>query len=93
MELERHVLIPENLYIFKQSETKYGGMKIVEVKKSLKDLPRKPEAPQKGPGKGGKISGPSTLTQYYMRTLTDRPEQEDVVETLTKLDEVTRENP
>lgn len=45
MELERHVLIPENLYIFKVSETVHGGMKIVEEKKSLKDQPRKPEPP------------------------------------------------
>lgn len=37
MELERHVLIPENLYIFKVSETVHGGMKIVEEKKSAKD--------------------------------------------------------
>jgi hypothetical protein len=36
MEYERHVIIPENLYIFKQSETKHGGMKIVEEKKDLR---------------------------------------------------------
>ncbi|CAD8169934.1 unnamed protein product [Paramecium octaurelia] len=93
MELERHVLIPENLYIFKVSETVHGGMKIVEEKKSVKDQPRKPEPPQKGPGKGGKRSGPATLTQNLMSTLNDRPEKEDVVEELTKLDSITKANP
>ncbi|CAD8102096.1 unnamed protein product [Paramecium sonneborni] len=93
MELERHVLIPENLYIFKVSETVHGGMKIVEEKKSAKDQPRKPEPPQKGPGKGGKRSGPATLTQNIMSTLNDRPEKEDVVEELTKLDYITKQNP
>lgn len=53
----------------------------------------KPEMPLTGPGKGGKIAGASTVTQFVMRTLHEAPIQEDAREALLKLDKETRLNP
>ena len=55
---------------------------------------RKPEIPLQGPGKGGKMSGPGTVTQFIMLT-TNKSEdyKEDAREALLKHAEEAEKNP
>lgn len=57
-------------------------------------LSKKPEMPLQGVGKGGKIAGASTTTQFIMRTQAERKDlRDDPREALLALDEETRKNP
>jgi WD40 repeat protein len=50
-------------------------------------ITRKPELPLQGPGRGGKMSGPGTVTQFIMLTTNKTEEyKEDAREALLKLD-------
>jgi WD40 repeat protein len=54
-------------------------------------LTKKPEMPMQGPGRGGKTSGPGTVTQFIMLTQNKSEEhKEDAREALIALDAETR---
>jgi hypothetical protein len=60
--LPNDLKIREGLY-----KNKVPIIEQIKYENPPKKIP-KPEMPQNGPGKGGKISGASTVTQYLIRT-------------------------
>lgn len=83
---------PHALPSFKENTTNRKRRK--EKMRQDPILSKKPEMPLQGAGKGGKIAGISTTTQFIMRTQAEKVDlREDAREALLRLDEETRKNP
>jgi len=92
MDTRQNIINPHSLPLFKESL----GNKRKKYEKMRQDplLSRKPELPLQGPGKGGKIGGASTVTQFIMRSVHEGVDKrEDPQKALLKYAEQAEKNP
>ena len=88
----RPIINPHALPLFKDSR----GNKKKKYEKMRQDtvLGKKPELPLQGPGKGGKIGGASTVTQFIMRSQNELVDKrEDPQQSLIKYADYAQKNP
>lgn len=87
------IMTPHALAIFNKDE-RYKRKNMETIRTDNK-LSSKPEMPLTGPGKGGKVAGPTTVTQNLMRVVysTDLGRREDPVEALKRQAAAAEANP
>ena len=93
VQYERPIMTPHALPMFnKDSRYKRKNMETVRTDSKLSS---KPEMPLTGPGKGGKVAGPTTITQNLMRLVhsIDYSNREDPVEAIKRYAKEAEENP
>jgi hypothetical protein len=76
IEYQREIIAPQAVALFKEFQVR-EMTKLIIKKDDEPFKSTKPEMPLTGPGKGGKIAGPGTVTQFVMRNLYEAPVQED----------------
>ena len=93
MHYERPIMTPHALAMFNNDE-KHKRRNMETIRTEAK-LSRKPEMPLTGPGRGGKVAGPTTITQHLMRTVhsIDYNRREDPVEAIKRFAEEAEANP
>lgn len=92
IEDRKNIIVPHSLPLFKDS----NGNKRRKYEKMRQDamVTKKPELPLQGPGKGGKIGGASTVTQFLMRSVHEGVDRrEDSQKALLKFAEQAEKNP
>lgn len=89
----RPIMTPHALPIFSKDDR--HKRKNMETIRTDKKLSQKPEMPLTGPGKGGKVAGPTTITQNLMRIVhsIDYSRREDPVEAIKRMAAAAEANP
>ena len=93
VEYERPIMTPHALPIFnKDARHKRKNMENIRTDNKLSS---KPEMPITGPGKGGKVAGPTTITQNLMRIVhaIDSTRKQDPVEAVRRNAGAAEANP
>lgn len=93
VQYERPIMTPHALPMF-QKDDKYKRKNMETIRTEAK-LSSKPEMPLTGPGRGGKVAGPTTITQHLMRTVhaIDSTKREDPVEAIRRFANAAKANP
>jgi hypothetical protein len=94
MQTRLNIINPHALPLFKSRSQQGNKKRLYEKIRKDHILSQKPDLPLQGPGKGGKIGGASTVTQYIMRTVHKTiDKREDPQKALLKYAEDAEKNP